>query len=117
MQFTVVVNRDQSANLTTQKLKMQPTEGPGPLGSPNMPERLQGDRLSAFGNAKTFFERPQRGIGDRTAAALLRVDSAKEYGQLFSPYWEARLTPLDRNARWELYGFMGINPALSELTP
>jgi len=89
-----------------------------PSGSAEMKERLEGDQLSALSKAHVFFERPQRGLGnDFTASPLWRADGAKEYGSLFSPYWQARVTDLSASEKLALMGAMGINPAYVPLTP
>lgn len=117
--YFVVVKRDQAANLTTQELKMQKTHSNSVLGSAEMVEKLQGNRVAALGKAHVFFERPQAGLkNDWTApAGLARPDSAKEYGSLFSPYWQARLTDYTLIEKGAAYTAMGINPALAPFTP
>jgi hypothetical protein len=58
-------------------------------------------RLLAAALARVHFVRPSD-PRDRTAATLLRADGAVEYGNLFNPYWQARLAPLplDERLRW-----------------
>jgi hypothetical protein len=114
--FTVVVSRAKENTLTTTKLGMESHDSAGVYGTPRMDERLQDDRLAAIGHSHVVFERPQNGRGDWTAAALVRADSAKEYGSLFSPYWEARLAPIDILDKVALYKAMNVPVALALLT-
>jgi hypothetical protein len=89
-----------------------------PAGSSDMDESLSGDQLSALSKARVFFERPQRGLpNDFTAATLWRPDRAKEYGSLFSPYWQARLADFSSREKSLLFAAMGLNPALAALNP
>jgi hypothetical protein len=89
-----------------------------PLGSSNLEERLSSDQLTAVSKARVSFERPQRGLpNDFTAVGLWRPDRAREYGSLFSPYWQARLTEFSSNEKRLLMTAMGLNPALAGLTP
>jgi hypothetical protein len=117
--YYVAVKRDQPANLTTQELKMQTAHSNSPLGSSEMNERLQGNRVAALGKAHVFFERPKAGLGNDWTAPkdLPRPDSAKEYGSLFSPYWQARLTDYTLTEKAAMYTAMGIDPALALITP
>jgi len=115
--FAVVVVRDQSANLTTSRLQMGHDPGVSPIGASNMDERLAGDRVAAIGNAKTFFERPAATSGDKTGKSLFRSDTSKEYGSLYSPYWEARLLTVDSGLKLSVYTALKITPKLSFWTP
>lgn len=117
--FFVAVKRAQTANPTTQELKMQSAHSTSRLGSSEMDERLQSNQLAALGKAHVFFERPKAGLtNDWTApAGLARPDGAKEYGSLFSPYWQARLTDYTKAEKAEMYTAMGIDPLLARLTP
>jgi hypothetical protein len=117
--YFVAVKRAQPANLTTQELKMQKVHSTSRLGSPEMNERLQSNQVAALGKAHVFFERPKAGLkNDWTApAGLARPDSAKEYGSLFSPYWQARLTDYTQKEKGLMYAAMGIDPILAPLTP
>ena len=117
--YFVAVKRAQPANLTTQELKMQHAHSSSVLGSSEMNERLQGNQVAALGKAHVFFERPKAGLSnDWTApAGLARPDGAKEYGSLFSPYWQARLTDYTKTEKAAMYTAMGIDPLLAPLTP
>ena len=87
--------------LSTQQIGMS-VENVSPMGSGEMNERLEADQYTSLAKARVFFERPQRNSLDKTASGLWRPDSAKEYGSLYSPYWQARLadvTAEDQEAR------------------
>jgi hypothetical protein len=114
--FLVAVRRPKVNTMTTTYLKMG-TPITSPTGSPDMPEELASDQISSIGKARVFFERPQKNGADFTGKGLFRPDNAKEYGSLFSPYWQARLTDVSRVEKIGLMAAMGINPTLFEFTP
>lgn len=118
--FLVAVKRDQANTLTTDTLGLgRPTTSVA--GSPQMDERLLARQLSSLGKARVFFERPASNVGDHTAGSLLRHDSAKEFGSLFSPYWQARLTDVSATDKTAYMVALGMDPlsaaALSKFTP
>ncbi len=117
--YFVAVKRSQPANLTTQELKMQSAHSDSVLGSSEMNERLQANQLSALGKAHVIFDRPRAGLSNDWTAPkdLPRPDGAKEYGSLFSPYWQARLVDYSLGEKAAMYAAMGINPALAVTTP
>jgi hypothetical protein len=118
VEFTSVVVRAKSANPTSTNLGMQSVHSNNVLGSSEMPERLQGNQLAALAKAHVFFMRPQRGIVDKTAPGdLARPDNAKEYGSLYSPYWEARLMDFSMTDKMKLYAALGVNPLYAKMTP
>lgn len=96
--FLFYVTKAEASTPTTKTLGVA-KDLPGVLGSPNVDEKQVKNRVSALSKAEAYFIRPQRGVGDWTADAwagggtLLRSDSAKEYGSLYSPFWQARLAP------------------------
>ena len=114
--FLVAVRRPKANTMTSANLGMG-IKTDSAAGSSEMPERLQGDQISALAKARVSFERPQRNFADKTANTLFRADSAKEYGSLFSPYWQARLVDLTKIEKAGLMTAMGINPATSLFTP
>lgn len=115
--FAVVVRRAQQDSFSAQNLNMG-MPGTGATGSAHMPERLAGQRYHAMAKARVFFERPQRGLpNDFTAASLWRGDSAKEYGSLFSPYWQARLTDFSMAEKAALVAALGLPPDHALHTP
>ena len=115
--FLIAVRRPQANQQTTTQMGIAvPTASP--LGSPAMAETLEEGQLSAISKARVSFERPKRGLAnDTTASSLWREDSAKEYGSLFSPYWQARLVDLSPGEKIALYTAMGITPDKSLYTP
>ena len=117
MDFVVAVKRAQAATMTTSNMGMGLAMANNPTGSSEMPERLEQNQLSALAKARVSFQRPQRLAADRTASTLWRADSAKEYGSLFSPYWEARLVDFSVVEKAALVTAMGINPAVTAFTP
>lgn len=117
LDFVVVVSRPASNTLTSDALRMGAPTG-SVAGSSEMPERLDGHRLSAIGKARVFFERPRRGLpNDFTARSLWRPDSAKEHGSLFSPYWQARLADTSQSEKTALLAAMGLAPDAALYTP
>lgn len=115
--FVVAVRRPQNNTMTTRQLGVG-TVHASPLGSSNLEERLSSDQLTAVSKARVSFDRPQRSPpNDFTAVGLWRPDRAREYGSLFSPYWQARLKDFSSNEKRLLVTAMGLNPALSGLTP
>jgi hypothetical protein len=89
--FKVAVRRPQVNMATSSQLGMGATHA-SPLGASNMEERLSSEQLTAVAKARVFFERPQRGVtNDFTATTLWRPDRAREYGSLFSPYFQSTL--------------------------
>jgi hypothetical protein len=117
LDFLVAVRRPQANTLTTSQMNVS-VANDTVVGSSEMNENLEGNQLSALSKARVYFERPQRGLAnDKTGTALWRPDGAKEYGSLFSPYWQARLTDLTAKEKAALLGAMGINPLYAPLTP
>lgn len=117
--FLVAVQRPQANTMTSQNLGMGAAYDT-PTGSPEMNETLSGNKLSALSKGVVFFERPRRGLGnDATASPLLRPDNAKEYGSLYSPYWQARVTDLTQGEKAGLMALVGPaqNAALVRFTP
>lgn len=115
--FVVAVRRTQPATLTTSNIGIQPITTLQQVGSSNMDERLAGNQLSAIAKGRVSFERPKRNNADWTGGSLFRNDSAKEYGSLFSPYWQARVADFTVTEKGVLMASMGLNPALAPFTP
>ncbi|HUI61165.1 MAG TPA: hypothetical protein VLX90_13135, partial [Steroidobacteraceae bacterium] len=89
-----------------------------PLGSPAVQDNFQnGNRLSSIAFAKVFFTRPDWNAKDITEADLPRPDHVHEYGSLYNPYWQARLTQPDQGMRTMFYTLIGVNPTLSTYAP
>ncbi|HSI48223.1 MAG TPA: pilus assembly protein TadG-related protein [Ideonella sp.] len=117
--FLVAVQRPQANTMTSQNLGMG-TSFSSPTGSPEMNENLSANKLSALSKGVVFFERPKSGLAnDATASPLWRPDGAKEYGSLYSPYWQARVTDLTQVEKAGLMALVGPaqNAALVRLTP
>jgi len=108
--FIVAAKRDKAATLTTSTIGMGKA-GSSVAGSPEMKELQAGDQISALGKARVSFQRPQSTIGDKTANALFRYDGAKEYGSLYSPYWQARLVDITVSERTAYMVALGMKPA------
>jgi hypothetical protein len=117
LDFVVAVSRPGGNDFSTQGLGMA-TKLTSPLGSPDMPRRQEANQNTAFSKARVFFERPRRGLSnDFTASSLWRPDSAKEYGSLYSPYWQARLRDLTLVEKGSLITAMGLTPDKAVYTP
>lgn len=115
--FRVVVRRPSTSSLTTERFDMGRAPA-NPAGTAEMTGRFQNNQLSAMAKARVFFERPRRGLAnDITANSLWRPDNAKEYGSLFSPYWQARLVDFTAAEKGLLMTAMGINPLNAPWTP
>jgi hypothetical protein len=114
--FFLAARKSRAAVLTTQQIGMG-AETVSPTGSGHMNERLEADQYTALAKARVFFERPVRSNGDPTASPLWRADSAKEYGSLYSPYWQARLTDLTATEKAGLITAMGMLPDKALYTP
>jgi hypothetical protein len=117
LDFLVAVSRAGSADMSSQSLGMGGALS-SPLGEPNAPLKQHKDLQAAMAKARVFFERPRRGLfNDFTASGLVRPDSAKEYGSLFSPYWQARLRDVSPGEKVALAGAMGLTPDYVKYTP
>lgn len=115
--FLVAVGRSQGSDITTTSLKMG-SPSTSVLGATEMPESRDGARHTAFAKARVSFERPQRGLAkDFTASPLWRSDGAKEYGSLYSPYWQARLADLTFTEKTEMLAAVGLTPDYAVYTP
>ncbi len=115
--FLVAVGRPEGNDITTTSLKMGSTST-SVLGATDMPQAQDAGRHTAFAKARVSFERPQRGLaGDTTAAPLWRRDTAKEYGSLYSPYWQARLADLTVGEKTAMLAAVGLTPDYLVYTP
>jgi hypothetical protein len=115
--FIVATRKSRAAVLTTDQMGIG-QDTPAVTGSADMKERAEADQYTALAKARVFFERPQRGLlNDKTANPLWRPDNAKEYGSLFSPYWQARLTDLTAVEKGELLLAMDMLPDKILYTP
>ena len=70
-------------------------------GRMELPERTE--RMSSLASAEVYFERPV------TLALFRRADGKREWGSLFSPYWQARLVETPFSVR-ETLGLTGGAP-------
>jgi len=118
LDFMVAVGRPGGNDFTTTKLAMDNVASNSAAGSAQMPLKQQASQNTAFAKARVFFERPRRGLAnDFTATGLWRPDQAKEYGSLYSPYWQARLRDLTAVEKGALMTAMGITPDKALYTP
>lgn len=118
LDFVVAVSRAGSNDFTTTSVPMGSELKGSVLGSPHMPLKQEASQNTAFAKARVFFERPRSGLAkDSTASALWRPDGAKEYGSLYSPYWQARLRDLTQGEKAALLLAMGISPDKVFYTP
>jgi hypothetical protein len=118
--YMIAVRRERKATQTSSTMEVN--KGVGSVaGDTDMDEQLLGQQLSALGKARVFFERPQAGIGDSTAGALVRHDGAKEYGSLYDPYWQARLQDVSYSEKLAYMTALGMSPtgaaAAAKVTP
>lgn len=118
LDFVVAVARPGANDFTTTSLSMDNVASPSVTGSAHVPPKQEASQNAAFAKARVFFERPRRGLtNDFTASGLWRPDSAKEYGSLYSPYWQARLRDLTLVEKGALMTAMGISPDHAVYTP
>lgn len=113
--FVVAVRKSRAAVMTTQRIGMG-AQTLAVTGSADMNEDLEAEQYTALAKARAFFERPRRSV-DKTSSSLWRLDSAKEYGSLFSPFWQARLTDLSATEKAGLMVAMGMLPDKAVYTP
>ena len=118
LDFMVAVARPGANDFTTTKLSMDNVASNSVAGSAQLPLKQEAAQNAAFAKARVFFERPRRGLAnDVTASGLWRPDQAKEYGSLYSPYWQARLRDLTLVEKGALLTAMGITPDKAAYTP
>ena len=89
--FSVVVDQVMTDVRTTSNVK-------GLGGPPNftVPDQAQDNRMTALASAQVYFDRP-RSLFPRNA------DSRRELGNLFSPYWQARLIDTPTSVKAEIF--------------
>ena len=85
------------------------------VGSPDLTENMPGDRIGAVSKAQVYFKRPYL-RNDITARSFFRADSSQEYGSLYNPYWQARLTDVSFTEKEFFYAGNGTS-GLSIFTP
>lgn len=118
LDFVVAVSRKGGNDFTTTSVPMAGVQTGAVTGSAHMPLKQHAGQQTVFAKARVFFERPRRGLSnDFTASGLWRPDSAKEYGSLYSPYWQARLRDLTKGEKIALMGTMGLTPDHVLYTP
>ncbi|MBW8843562.1 MAG: hypothetical protein JF607_01135 [Burkholderiales bacterium] len=118
LDFVVAVARPGANDFTTTKLAMDNVASTSVAGSADLPLKQRASQNTAFAKARVFFERPRRGLtNDFTASGLWRPDQAKEYGSLYSPYWQARLRDISAGEKVALLGAMGLTPDYAAYTP
>lgn len=116
LDFLVAVGRASANDITTTSLKMGSTST-SVLGATNMPQAADAGRNTAFAKARVSFERPKKNSADFTAKSLWRSDDAKEYGSLYSPYWQARLADLTVGEKTAMLAAVGLSPDYVVYTP
>ncbi len=120
LSFISVSAKPTAHNRTSTALGMAPQPMASVLGSAHMPEQMLSNQVNAISEAVVYFERPQKGIGDWTAAAwgsqatLHREDNTKEFASLFNPFWQARLAPVSLVRKNLLIAALG-EPALAAI--
>jgi hypothetical protein len=118
LDFIVAVARPGANDFTTTSVGMATVNSMSVAGSPHVPPKQEAAQNAVFAKARVFFERPRRGLtNDFTASGLWRPDGAKEYGSLYSPYWQARLRDLTAVEKGALLTAMGVTPDKALYTP
>lgn len=90
--FSVLVEQKMSDVRTTSNIPHM--GGPPDL---QVPDKAQNDKMTALATAQVYFDRP-RSLFPRNA------DSRRELGNLFSPYWQARLVDTPKPVKVEIFG-------------
>jgi hypothetical protein len=69
-------------------------------GPPDLvaPDKTQNNKMTALATAQVYFNRP------RKLTVFPRADDHRELGNLFSPYWQARLIDTPRSVKLEIFG-------------
>lgn len=117
LDFIVAVSRAGASDFSSEGLGMGSALA-SPLGSPDVTRKQLGNGQAAIAKARVFFERPRRGLtNDFTASSLWRPDQAKEYGSLYSPYWQARLRDVTLGQKTAVVAAMGLTPDYVIYTP
>lgn len=100
--FTVLVEQPINTVRTSNQI-----EGLGGVDEFQAPDRAVGDTIAAMASAQVYFSRPR----DLFASV---VDSRREIGNLFSPYWQARLVETPCATRRKVAVFSGaIAPCIA----
>lgn len=61
--------------------------------NPGTDEEMLGDRMTALSTAQAYYSRP------RDLSAWVRADGRHEYGNLYNPFWQTRLTDSSNGER------------------
>jgi len=90
--FSVLVEQPMTDVRTTSNINIG--------GPPNLeaPDRMQNNKMSALSSAQVYFDRPG------SLSAFARADKLRELGNLFSPYWQARLIDTPNSVKVEVFG-------------
>jgi hypothetical protein len=94
LRFVVAVVKQTAKITTSDQLGIADKPINSNLGVIDVKPDLAANQIFALSAAHVFFERPQRDSKnwDFTAEPLMRADVRKEYGNLYNPYWQVRLT-------------------------
>lgn len=101
----VAKNRTDIPFASTQGMDKNPTGAR--VGSPDLNEQLLNDRIGATSKAVVYFKRPWL-TADITARSFLRDDGAQEYGSLYNPYWQVRLSDVTMRDK-EAFFYLGTS--------
>jgi hypothetical protein len=88
--FTVAIEQPTSTVHTSDNV-----DGIGGPPDFEVPDETITDKMTALSSAQVYFDRP-RGLFDNS------IDSRREMGSLFSPYWQARLVDTPCSVRQEV---------------
>jgi hypothetical protein len=93
--FTVLVEQPMNTVRTSQNVQ-------GIGGPPDFQTQDQavGDNMTAMSTAQVYFSRPRELFANV-------IDSRRETGSLFSPYWQVRLIDTPCSVRWEVAASYG----------
>ncbi|WP_296226851.1 pilus assembly protein TadG-related protein [Ralstonia sp. UBA689] len=111
----VAKNRTDVPFASSMGMDKSPTGATSGPGSPDLNEKLAGDRIGAVSKAQVFFKRPYL-RKDITASSFFRSDNAQEYGSIYNPYWQARLVDVSVTEKEAFYLGSGAS-GLAIFTP
>lgn len=93
--IAVVVSKPQSAVRTSSVVTAGNTRA-----NPATTEQMSGDRMTALSAAQVYYSRPRDLM---TTLGWRRPDSKHEFGNLYNPYWQPRLSDTTNTERSTVY--------------
>jgi hypothetical protein len=98
--IAVVVSKPQSAIRTTSEVTL--AEG---RINPALDELMSGDRMTALSAAQAYYSRPRDLM--QLTSSWARADGRHEYGNLYNPFWQTRLSDTTNTERMTVLAITG----------